>query len=121
MLHWCKMGTGYEKILAFSTSSTNLRKYSLKIPKFFTGLLWTLKIPVNDLVLVEVVHPCGDLLGPLHQLLGRHVLAYTQTGPRVQRPHTLSASRDGILRHQFNKRLGTLSPCYSQYFFTGVF
>ncbi len=38
---------------------------------------------MNDLVLVEVVHPCGDLLGPLHQLLGRHVLAYTQTGSRV--------------------------------------
>jgi hypothetical protein len=41
---------------------------------------------VNDLVLVEVVHPCCDLLGPLHQLLGRHVLACTQTGSRVKRP-----------------------------------
>jgi hypothetical protein len=79
------MQHGYEKTLFFCTSSTNLRKYSLKIPKLVTGLLWTLEIPVNDLVLVEVVHPCGDLFGPLHQLLWRHVLAYTQTGSRVQR------------------------------------
>ena len=26
-------------------------------------------------MLVEVVHAGGDLLGPLHQLLGRHLLA----------------------------------------------
>ena len=30
---------------------------------------------MDDLVLVEVVHPGGDLLGPLHQPLGRHVPA----------------------------------------------
>ena len=30
---------------------------------------------MDYLVLVEVVHPGGDLLGPLHQLLGRHLLA----------------------------------------------
>ena len=39
------------------------------------NLLWTFQISVDDLVLVEVVHPGGDLLGPLHQLLGRHLLA----------------------------------------------
>ena len=38
-------------------------------------LLWTFQISVYDLVLVEIVHPRGDLLGPLHQLLGRDLLA----------------------------------------------
>ena len=30
---------------------------------------------MDYLVLVQIIHPSGDLLGPLHQLLGRHLLA----------------------------------------------
>ena len=37
-------------------------------------LLWALQVSVYNLVLVEVVHPSGNLFGPLHQLLGGHLL-----------------------------------------------
>ena len=47
----------------------------LYLKTFYINLLWTFQISVYDLVLMEVVHPSGDLLGPLHQLLGRHLLA----------------------------------------------
>ena len=38
-------------------------------------LLWAFQVSVDYFVLMEVVHPGGDLLGPLHELPGRHVLA----------------------------------------------
>ena len=51
-------------------------------------LLWTLEVPVYDLVLVEVVHPGGDLFGPLHQLLGRNILAYRESPSILTQPLT---------------------------------
>lgn len=33
---------------------------------------------MDDLVLVEVVHPCCNLFGPVHQLLGGHLLPLPQ-------------------------------------------
>ena len=44
----------------------------LPIPIF---LLWAFKIPVDYLVLVQIIHPSGNLLGPLHKPLGRYVPA----------------------------------------------
>lgn len=53
----------------------------MKVDKiYFLFLLWTFQVPVYDLVLVEIVHAGGDLLGPLHHLPGRHVLAVPEHG-----------------------------------------
>ena len=43
-----------------------------------TVLLGALQVSVYNLVLVEVVHASGDLLGPLHQLLGVNFLPVSQ-------------------------------------------
>ena len=40
----------------------------------YVYLLWAFQVSVYNLMLVEVVHASGDLFGPLHQLLRRHLL-----------------------------------------------
>jgi hypothetical protein len=62
-----------------------------------TCLLWALEVPVYDLVLVEVVHACGDLLGPLNQLLGRDVLPCTRG--RTSGSEDIEEVDDDILSH----------------------
>ena len=41
-------------------------------------LLWAFEVPVNDLMLVQVAHPRGDLFRPLHQLLWGNLLPLPQ-------------------------------------------
>ena len=48
---------------------------TIKLFLFQQDLLGTLEVSVYNLVLVEIVHTSGQLLGPLHQLLGVNLLA----------------------------------------------
>jgi hypothetical protein len=45
----------------------------LRGPSLF-NLLRTLEVPVNDLVVMEVLHARGDLLGPIDQPHGRDLV-----------------------------------------------
>ena len=67
------------------------------------SLLWTLEISVYNLILMEVVHASGNLLGPVNQFLWRNLLAFSQQVEQW--------SVRAILHHYaIDRSLGTHTP-----------